>query len=206
MKSLDVRKIILFIVVIIIVVTITVKLLAQNKKVEYKGEEQFYYNDRVYTELTKEEFEYLRDNKQIGKFDLGEEIFKLEYNELEVENNTTYCKELENCKVYKYNKIDSEVLLIVKEKSGYKLFGFSNFINETQEELFDSSKIIDLYNLKAENISSIDILEENDNHIQVIKNITDESLIKQFLYIIDNNSYYKIDNQFYNIIENIIKS
>lgn len=180
MKSLDVRKIILFIVVIIIVVTITVKLLAQNKKVEYKGEEQFYYNDRVYTELTKEEFEYLRDNKQIGKFDLGEEIFKLEYNELEVENNTTYCKELENCKVYKYNKIDSEVLLIVKEKSGYKLFGFSNFINETQEELFDSSKIIDLYNLKAENISSIDILEENDNHIQVIKNITDENLIKQF--------------------------
>lgn len=180
MKSLDVRKIILFIVVIIIVVTITVKLLAQNKKVEYKGEEQFYYNDRVYTELTKEEFKYLRDNKQIGKFDLGEEIFKLEYNELEVENNTTYCKELENCKVYKYNKIDSEVLLIVKEKSGYKLFGFSNFINETQEELFDSSKIIDLYNLKAENISSIDILEENDNHIQVIKNITDENLIKQF--------------------------
>lgn len=264
MEKINYRRVILL-VVIIITIIIGLKYFKQNKKVEYRGEEQFYYKDRVYTELTKEDFEYLTNNKQVSRLDLGKELFKLEYNELEVKNNTTYCEEIGECEVYEYNRIDSEALLVVKGKEGYKLFAFSNFINETQEELFDATKTIELYNMKAENISSIEILEEKSNDIKLMKTVTDENLIKKFYekykelkdvgnvvynddlnedivdfsdienvyserlknakiikinmrnklyvelnyypeisYMIDNNSYYKIDKELLQIIQEII--
>lgn len=179
MENINYRRVILLIIIIIAII-VGLRYFKQNKKIEYRGEAQFYYKDRVYTELTKEDFEYLNNNKQVTRLDIGKKLFKLEYNELEVKNNTTYCEEIENCEVYEYNKIDSEAMLVVKEQKGYKLFSFSNFINETQEELFDATKTIELYNMQSENISSIEVLEENSNDIKSIKTVTDEILIKKF--------------------------
>lgn len=80
-----------------------------------------------------------------------------------------------------------------------KMFGNIVYNDDLNYGISDFSDVENIYSEKLQDAKIIRLNMRNKLYVEL-------NYYPQILYIIDNNSYYKIDNQFYNIIENIIKS